>query len=547
MTLFMEETPGDEQPLFNSLVDALTYWAEKTPDATAVETLNNGCLSYAQLLEQAQSLALGLKGLGLRSGDRVAIQLPSQPEFIVTYFACQLMGYVLATMHIPYRREELRPLMEFAEPKAVVTATIGQYDAPATMMQLVQQISSLEHVIVVGQAGEGQIAWADLLERFPSQTTILPVSGDCDAAMCFTSGTSAAPKAVLRTQDCFARNAATFAKLLHITREDRVMIAPPLTHVFGLSCAGNAIYSGATILPVPIFSPDIYARYLFELKPTIIYSAPAHLAATLKSGAMDRQSADTVRDVIVGGAICPPMVAAQFEAKLPNGRVGCLFGMTETTLCTQTVPSDPAQIRHNSVGKAAPGMKVRIVDHETGLAVANGIEGEMQISGYSLMRGYVGNHAANRDVFTPDGWFRSGDTAYLDADGNITITGRLKDIINRGGIKINPSDIESLLDAHEAIVQSAIVPMPDEILGERLCAYVVLKPNVFLTLDQLCAYLARRSVAKMRWPERLEIIDAMPMTPTRKIIKSILVEDIKQKLENDNGIRENQQQKRLRA
>lgn len=175
-------------------------------------------------------------------------------------------------------------------------------------------------------------------------------------------------------------------------------------------------------------------------------------------------------------------------------------------------------------------MTVRIVHRETGEGLPVGEEGELQISGYSVLDSYVGGHEANETAFTRDGWFRTGDLASLDAEGNIMITGRVKDVINRGGIKINPSDIESLLDGHPSIVQSAVVPMPDEILGERLCAYVVLRPGNDLTQEQLCDYLAQCKVAKMRWPERLEIVDAMPMTPTRKIIKPVLVADIRRKL-----------------
>ncbi|VDC25068.1 class I adenylate-forming enzyme family protein [Pseudogemmobacter humi] len=530
MNQLAEVPSGSDLREFDTILDALRYWADTTPGAMAVETSDHGALTYAGLLAGAEALARGFVSLGLKTGDRVAIQLPSTPEFVTTYIACKLTGCVLTTLHMPYRQEELRPLMSFAAPRAVVTAQVGKYDAPATMSALAADIPALEHVIVVGEAGPGQVSFAALIENHRQGALPPRPDSDCDAAMCFTSGTSAAPKAVLRSQRCFARNAAIFADMLHMTRDDRVMIAPPLTHVFGLSCAGNAIHSGATIVPIPLFSPEVYAEYLFDMRPTVIYSAPAHLAATLKSGAMDRRPADTVRDVIVGGAICPPEVAAQFEAKLPNGRVGCLFGMTETTLSTQTDPASPPAIRHGTVGKLARGLSVRIVSRDTGEVLPAGEEGEMQLSGYSVLERYVGEHEANQTAFTPDGWFRTGDIASLDADGNIMITGRVKDVINRGGIKINPSDIESILDAHEAIVQSAVVPMPDEVLGERLCAYVVLRPGTELSLAGLCTYLAGRKVAKMRWPERLEIIDAMPMTPTRKIIKPVLIADIRKKL-----------------
>ncbi len=515
---------------FDTLVDAMNYWVDRTPEAIAVDTFDHGRLTYAELLARATALARGFMALGLKAGDRVAIQIPSSPEFITTYIACNLTGCVLTTLHMPYRLEELRPLVSFAMPRAVVTARVGKYDGPETMSQLAADIPSLEHIIVVGEAAEGQRSFNELIDENGAGELPSRPAPELDAALCFTSGTSAAPKAVLRSQRCFARNAAVFSGMLEMECSDRVMIAPPLTHVFGLSCAGNALHAGATIVPIPVFTPEVYAQYLFDMKPTIVYSAPAHLAATLKSGAMDLRSADTVRDVIVGGSICPPAVAAQFEAKLPNGRVGCLFGMTETTLSTQTDWRSPPEVRHGTVGRVAQGLSVRIVSREDGRTLAAGEEGEMQLSGYSVLSGYVGGHDANATSFTDDGWFRTGDIASLDADGNIMITGRVKDVINRGGIKINPADIENILDAHDLIVQSAIVPMPDDILGEKICAYVVLTSGAELSLEKICAYLAERSVAKMRWPERLEVLDAMPMTPTRKIIKPVLVEDIRRKL-----------------
>lgn len=157
----------------------------------------------------------------------------------------------------------------------------------------------------------------------------------------------------------------------------------------------------------------------------------------------------------------------------------------------------------------------------------------MQIAGYSVLAEYHGNATATEGAFTEDGWFRTGDLAMLDEAGNIAITGRSKDIVNRGGIKINPADIESVLDGHDLIVQSAIVPMPDPVLGERLCAYVALRAGASLDLAAICDFLADRKIAKMRWPERLEIVDEMPMTPTRKIIKPVLVADIRRKLEEE--------------
>lgn len=522
-----KETDNATIPESDQILGFVEHWAAATPDAFAVETADMGTLTYAQLLDRAKRLAVVFRDLGLVPGDRVAIQLPSGPEFITTYLACMIAECTLTTFHMPYRFEELLPLMTFSRARAVVTAEVGKYDGSATMLRLRDEVATLEHVLSISGWGETEaLSFHDLIDAAdPDRAPVAP-GPDVDATLCFTSGTSAAPKGVLRSQRIMAENAVKFSNMLSMTAADRVMIAPPLSHVFGLLCAGNALRVGATVVPIPIFTPDTYAAYLTGMRPTVVYSAPAHLAATLKSGAMDRTPPETVRDVIVGGAICPPDVAAQFEDKLPNGRVGCLFGMTECLLTTQTDPADSAEIRHRTVGKLAQGLELRIIAGDGAPAA----EGELQLRGYSVLTEYHENPAANEASFTDDGWFRTGDIASLDEAGNIMITGRVKDIINRGGIKINPSDIESLLDSHENIVQSAIVPMPDEVLGERICAYVALRSNTSLNLDDVCGFLAAHGVAKMRWPERLEVVDEMPMTPTRKIIKGVLVTDIQKRL-----------------
>ncbi len=513
-----------------TLVDWLDEWAEEAPDRLAIETLADGTRTYAELRDQSKALAVSLLEIGLKPGDHIAIQLPSYPEFVVTYFAACRAGLVLTTMHVPYRSEELRPLMEFAGARAVVTAVIGQYDGPKTMHGLRDSVASLEWVIEVGgKSSDGSLSFDALVAQGDAARLPAAPSPNTKCTLCFTSGTSAAPKGVRRTQALMAENADKFVEMIAMTASDRVMIAPPLTHVFGLLCAGNAIRAGATILPLPLFSPPAYAEFLVKLDPTIIYSAPAHLAATLKSGVLDEHRPETVRDVIVGGSICPPEVARQFEAKLPNGRVGCLFGMTEALLTTQTdIHGDP-EARHGTVGRLAQGLRARIVSDD-GSELHTGDVGELQLTGYSILAEYEDNPEATAASFTDDGWFRSGDLAYIDDKGNIAITGRVKDLINRGGIKINPADIESILDGHGRIVQSALVPMPDDVLGERICLYATTTPGPELTLADVCRYLETEGIAKMRWPERLELIDEMPMTPTKKITKAVLVSDIRTKM-----------------
>lgn len=497
-------------------------WAKETPSKIAVEPFSAPACTYVELNDKSLRFGNALLDLGLRPGDVVAIQLPSSVEFLTAYLGVTRIGAVLSTMHMPYREGELEPLLSFAEAKAVICAPAsGGYKGPDMMASLRQRVPSIQHIIVAsGPAQPGVLSMPEMIAGAQAKPVVNPKPSD-PILLCFTSGTSAAPKGVMRSSETIAADARAYAPEIRLTSDDRSMIAPPFTHVFGLLCANNALYTGGTILPLTHFEPKLYTDMIESLKPTVIYSAPAHLAATLKADILKDRDLSSVRQVVLGGAICPPHIAAGFETWLPNGRVGSLFGMTEMLLVTQTPLDAPPAIRHASVGRPIPGVEARIVT-PAGAPVSGDNEGELQLSGFTVLPAYMKNPEANAAAFTEDGWFRTGDLAVWGEDGNIVITGRVKDLINRGGIKINPSDIENAIMDHEAVVLAAVVPMPDDILGERICAFVTLKGDATLDMDELCAFLASRNVGKMRWPERLIVIPEMPMTPTRKIIKGAL-------------------------
>jgi non-ribosomal peptide synthetase component E (peptide arylation enzyme) len=227
---------------------------------------------------------------------------------------------------------------------------------------------------------------------------------------------------------------------------------------------------------LPQFKPDDLASVVEKQRPTALWAAPAHVAACRAAGLFDRHDWSSLKLAIVSGSMAPPGLITHFSQKLPGCAVTQLWGMTE-----------------------------------------------LQVRGPLMFCGYFNNEEANRSAFTPDGWFRSGDLAELRAGGNIAITGRTKDIINRGGVKFNPADVEMLLDSHPRILRSAIVPMPDPVLGERACAFVTLKANASPpTLEELVAYLLNHQIAKTKLPEKLVVVPEMPLTPTRKIIKGKL-------------------------
>lgn len=511
------------------LTDYLENWAASRPDAAAMLIPGQRTLSYRDAFSQSRRFANALIALGLGKGDVIAIQLPSYPEFLIAYFGVTMMGGILCTLHMPYRAGEMRPLMQFAEPSAVIcTPSSEKYDAPATMLELRKDVPSLKHVIVAyGASHPGCLSMADMIE----QAADAPITGNHSASdpclLCFTSGTSAQPKGVVRTSETIVANGRIYSETINLTAEDRVMIAPPFTHVFGLCCVANAIVNGAAIVLLPLYTPEDYVKTVSLGRPSVIFTAPAHVAAALKSELLDGVDLSTIREVVIAGSVCPPHVAKAFEDRMPNGRAGGLFGMTECVLVAQTPIDAPASVRHYSVGRATRGIQARVAGPEGEILPPN-TEGELQLFGYSIMAGYHKNDEANRAAFTSDHWFRTGDLATIDEAGNIAICGRVKDLINRGGIKINPTDIENLAVGHDHVLQAAVVPMPDDIMGEKACLFVVLRPETSLTLGEINTYLESQGVAKMRWPERLQVIDEMPMTPTRKVRKGPLIELLRQ-------------------
>jgi acyl-CoA synthetase (AMP-forming)/AMP-acid ligase II len=378
----------------------------------------------------------------------------------------------------------------------------------------------LTHIVGTGPAPAGTLAFQQLVDTAPFDEIRDPGVATDPAILGFTSGTSAAPKAVVHSSHTMLANNRLCASIYDLRADDVVLSGAPFTHAFGICIINFALSVGATQLLLPAFRPDLFVQTIVNGRPTILFTAPAHVAACLKAGLLEQAEFPSLRIATISGSACPPQIARTLQAKMPAGKVMQMWGMTELFMGLNTRLDDPERIRCETIGRPTPEMEIRIVD-DRGELVADGESGELQIRGPSVFAGYYDNPQANAGAFM-DGFFRTGDLAARDADGNVRMTGRLKDLINRGGIKINPFDIEVLIESHPDVMQCAIVPMPDEVMGEKACAFVVPKPGANVTLDEVCAWLRHHGIAKMKWPERVELIGEMPMTPTRKIIKGLL-------------------------
>lgn len=502
--------------------------AERTPEARALIG-PHATLTYAELNRRARGFAAGLLAQGLKRGDVIGFQLPNIPEFFVAYLGAQIMGAVPCMFHMPYRSGELEPLVAHVRPKALICMpAMEKYDAPSLMKDLCKKTPSIGRIIVIGKtAPDGCVAFEDLAATAPG-TINDPPNADDPAIILFTSGTSSQPKAVVHSHRTLTASATHTGDRMGVTASDIVLCAPAHTHAFGLCIGVMILMKGAANALMPEYTPPALAETIKRAAATVVCCGPAHIQAGLKAGLWSAEFTQSIRRVFTGGALCPPDVLKSLEAALPNGKVFQIWGMTEVWMPIVHAPDASIDVRAASLGLPPIGHDARAVDSD-GKIQSPGHDGELQMRGPFLLASYYNDPAATRGAFTEDGWFRTGDMVTIDANGFIAITGRVKDIINRGGIKINPADIEAAMNTHPAVQMSAVVPISDELLGERACLFLQTAPGKIITLEQVREFLAANNIAKMRWPERLEIVEAMPMTATRKIIKRKLVEIIEGK------------------
>jgi acyl-CoA synthetase (AMP-forming)/AMP-acid ligase II len=504
-------------------VNTDTLWAlveRRAEDAPAAAALLFGDArwSNAEFRERAARIAGGLRGLGIGHGDVVAIQLPNIPEYLATYAAVCALGAVMQTIHMPYRRAELKTLLAHSRAKAFVCLSRFKEEQPAAEARSMA-LPALQHVIAIGEDSFASVSNSSPLKEI-QRTTI-----DDRFLLLYTSGTTDNPKGVPLAYGGFLGNARVSVPELGLGASDVLLSAAPLTHLYGLFAYHVALQAGAAMSLLPAFTPPDLAATVEKHRVTGVFAGPAHFKPMLDAGLLDRHDFSSVKFVCLSGSAVAPALAAEVEAKLKAKGSGCtiqLWGMSELQAGSFCRPRDPAEVRHGSAGAASPGTELRVVD-DAGNPLPAGSEGRLQVRGASVFAGYLENAAATAEAFTGDGWFETGDTGLLTAGGHLQLTGRVKEIINRGGVKYSPVDVEAILERVPGVARCAVVPYPDPVLGERACAFVQPAPGAAAPkLDALTRALDAAGIAKFKWPERVEPIDAMPLTPTQKIMRGRL-------------------------
>jgi cyclohexanecarboxylate-CoA ligase len=506
-----------------TLRDWLARRIAAAPDHLALLTQDTR-LTYAQLGERVRAFAAGLQQLGIGHGDIVAVTLPNVPEFVVSWFAINELGAVMQTIHTPYGVRELEHLLHHSGAKACIAMARAKDRSPAgEITGLRAKLPALQFVVSVGGDVSGAKTFTGLMSLDLGKTFKPPaISANDKFLLLYTSGTTSSPKAVTVTHNHFLSNARMCAAEFGITPADRILCLAPFTHLYGLYTLELGFSAGATACLLDTFTPPAFIHTLATVKPTMLFAGPAHISPCLHQRMFDSVDLSDMRVAVLSGTTVPTALSAEFERKMGSGKVLQAWGMTELQFGACSRPTDSSDIRFGTIGRATPGTELRVADSD-GNVLAPGEVGELHVRGCSLFSGYVGNDEATRSSFSTDQWFQTGDLARMDVQGNVQLNGRTKELINRGGIKFNPIDMEVAISSHPSVAQVSIAPIPDPTLGERASCFVVLKNDATLDFDELKKFLAEQKFAKFTWPENLAIVKEMPMTPTRKVMKAELV------------------------
>ena len=488
-------------------------------------------VTYRQLGDLSDRLAHHLARRGVADGARAIFQLPNVLEFVVAYVACLKVGAVPVACLPAHRHAEIGYLAKFTEARAwFIADEVRGFDYLEMVTALRPDLPDLAEVFVVGRrSGAATTSLAELLATPPAVDArpAVPPAADQVAVFQLSGGTTGLPKVIPRTHDDYRYNSLVFASATGFDADSVLLVSVPIAHNFPLACPGvqGALLLGARIVLAPSPDPDVVFPLIERERVTWIPAVPASVIAWLNHPRRTQYDLTSVRALCVGGSrLNPEPARAAMRAFGPV--VTQVFGMAEGLLCA-TRAGDPEDVHAETQGRpVSPADEIRIVDDD-GVEVPAGEVGELTCRGPYTIRGYYRAEEHNRVAFTADGFYRTGDLVRLHASGNLVVEGRRKDLINRGGEKISAEEIENLILKHPAVVNVAVVAMPDAVLGERACAFVVPRGGATLTLADLTRFLADECrIAKFKLPERLELRDRLPITAVGKISKKDLRDEI---------------------
>jgi non-ribosomal peptide synthetase component E (peptide arylation enzyme) len=484
-------------------------------------------ITYSELKDKVERCAAFLRQIGIKRGDVVTIQLPNRIAFPIVFFSLELIGAIANKVNPDFRLRELDYILRFSGSRAFICpASFRSFDYLAMARQLRQSIPELTHLVIAGETVDGE--WN--LERGIAETLPLAaddrvhMSADEIFRMAFTSGTTGNPKCVLHSFNSTLPAVRQINADMRVTEGDVQLVYLPVCLNWGYLCLLQAILTGSKAVLLERFSAKAALDLIERERVTYIATAPASIVAMLNEPGLEDYDVSSLRVVITGGASAAIETIRDYQARMP-GHLIELYGMLETGFHTYTrFSDDPAKV-NGTIGRVVSSMELKILD-EAGGEVPRGEVGEIAALGPSVHLGYHANAAANAEAFTADGWFRTGDLGRtVDAAGNVEIVGRRKEIINRGGKKFFPREVEEILYTHPKVMHAAMVGVADARLGERNCLCVIPKPGQSVTLTDMIDHL-KGQLADYKLPEELHIVEDLPFTATGKLRRHVLAERI---------------------
>lgn len=517
------------------------------PNHDAVVYSDRGLrMTYYEFDLYCRKMAKGLMKLGVLKGDHIAIWSSNTPEWLTSQFATGKMGGVLVTVNTNYRTAELEYLLKQSDSTTIIL--MDQFkDAsyidmlyeivPELKTTLPGQLNSdklpfLKNVIVLGNHSyPGTYNWEDIIQMGEKMTDgeldqrMNSLQPDDVINMQYTSGTTGFPKGVMLTHSNIINNGFNIANCMKLTKEDRLCIPVPFFHCFGCVLGTMACVSvGATMVPVQEFHPRKVLQTVQDEKCTGLHGVPTMFIAELNDPEFSNFDLSSLRTGIMAGSNCPKEVMKAVMEKMGANEITIAYGQTEASpVITQTRTDDPIDIRVETVGRALPNVEVKVVEPGTNKEVPIGVQGELCTKGYHVMKGYYKNPEATLGAIDEDGWLHTGDLAVMNENGYCRITGRLKDMIIRGGENIYPREIEEFLYLHPKVLDVQVVGIPDAVYGEEVMAWIILKEGQEATSEEIKEF-CKGKISKHKIPRYVEFTASYPMTASGKIQKFRLKE-----------------------
>src|SRR5919108_991732 len=528
-------------PEFAARYRAKGYWEDRSLRDTFAEIFarysdrmaivdGDRQVTYAELDERSTRLALNLLDRGLKPLDRVVVQLPNVVEFVYLYFALQKIGCI-PVMALPTHR--YRELGQFVELSGAVACVAPGRARDFDYTQLIGKIRDAQPRmrlgIILGDAPNGFLSLTELIEReSPCSAEDLKniiIDPDDPALFQLSGGTTGVPKLIPRSHNDYVYNSKMAASVTAVGTDKILLDVLPLAHNLPLACPGLQgflLCGGTVVLANTTRGEDIFPL-IERYRVTHIHVVPALLIRWISDPLIKKFDLSSLQIIQSGGQRLQPEVRRRTKELIPSVTVQENFGMAEGMLMFVRL-DDPEDVRMETVGRPiSPDDEVRLVD-ENDHEVAPGEIGEFLARGPYTLRGYYGVPEYNARAFTTDGFYRSGDLMRRHPSGNYVVEGRKKDLINRGGEKISAEEVENLILSHPAVLNVACVPMPDPVLGERMCAFVIRREGRSVTLEELAGFLTEKGLARFKLPERLELVEDLPLSKFGKVAKNVLSE-----------------------